>query len=146
MAKSDDADKADQAKDAPKGKKKLMMIAGVAVLAAAGAYFFLFSGSSSGEPAAPVPGEVVPLEAVTVNLTDGHYLKVGLALQGIKGAHELDGSKALDLAIDQFSNIAVDELAGNEARHHHKEALKERIVEAYHEEVMDIYFTEFVMQ
>ena len=49
------------------GKKKLMIILVVVVLAlGAGAYFFLFSGSS--KPAAPQPGLVLTVDPVAVNL------------------------------------------------------------------------------
>jgi flagellar FliL protein len=147
MSKSKDEDK-DAAKDAaekPKSKKKLLLIVLVVVLAAAGggAYFML---GSSGEEPPPEPGEVLALESITVNLTEGHYLKLRLALQATAEVTEdLDGSKALDLAVDEFSNKSVADL-GNEGRTKHKAELKEKIIEAYEGEVMDIYVTDFVMQ
>ncbi|GAA2976479.1 flagellar basal body-associated FliL family protein [Actinokineospora diospyrosa] len=134
--------------DAPekKGNKKLLLILVLVVLlgGGGGAYFFLFRSS---EPAPPEPGEVLVLDAVTMNLTDGHYLKLKMALQATAEVTEkLDGSKALDLAVAQFSNKTVAELSSNEAREEQKKQLKEKIGKAYDEEVMDIYLTEFVMQ
>ena len=63
------------------------------------------------------------------------------------GGHgEPDGSHALDLAISQFSGKSIAELADHKAREKAKEKLLHSVEEAYHHEVMDIYFTEFVMQ
>ncbi|PPK66489.1 flagellar basal body-associated FliL family protein [Actinokineospora auranticolor] len=146
---SKDEKKKDDAKPeegGKKSKKKLLLIVALVVLLAGGggAYFFLFSSS---EPAAPKPGTVVALDAITVNLTDGHYLKLKLALQATADVTEkLDGSKALDLAVTQFSNRTVAELSSNETREAQKTELQEKIGKAYDEEVMGIYFTEFVMQ
>lgn len=135
--------------EAPKkSRRKLLIIVAAAVLllGGAGGYFFLFAGSDGEEPP-PVPGVVVVMEPVTVNLADGHFLKVAIALQAIEGGHgEPDGSKALDLAIDHFSNRKMAELSSAEGRHKAKEELVEKVGEAYHGEVMDVYFTEFVMQ
>lgn len=134
------------------GKKKIIAI--VAVLAlAAGAYFMFFKKSEPEVAPPPEPGAVLPIEPITLNLADGHFLKLGLALQltshaggGGHGGSKPDGSKALDIAIDHLSNRRVAELSSNEARSKAKEKLKHAIEEAYHHEVMDVYFTEFVMQ
>jgi flagellar protein FliL len=123
-------------------KKKLVIIAAVAALVVGGGAYFLLG---SGEEPPPEPGEVLALDAITVNLADGHFLKVKLALQATADAEEVDGSRALDLAVDQFSNVAVAELS-NEGRAKHKADLKEKVVQAYEGDVMDIYLTDFVMQ
>ena len=133
------------------GKKKLLMIGLVVLLAAAGAgYFFLFSG---GDAAAeePVAGEVLVLEPVAVNLAGGGYLKVGLALQLVasdEGGHGAasgpSGAIATDLVISTFSQAQPADVTG--ARDALKETLEEKIVEAYHGEVMGIYYTEYVTQ
>ena len=144
MSKSKD-EAADAAEKPKKSKKKLLLIVAVVVLAAVGggAYFLL---GSSGEEPPPEPGEVLPLDSITVNLTDGHYLKLRLALQATAEVSEkLDGSKALDLAVDEYSNKSVAQL-GDKGRAKYKAALKDKIVEAYEGEVMDIYVTDFVMQ
>ncbi|WP_203872417.1 flagellar basal body-associated FliL family protein, partial [Planomonospora parontospora] len=57
-----------------------------------------------------------------------------------------DGSKALDLAIKQFRNKPVDELSSEKALDLAKRELVEKVEKAYEGEIMDIYFTEFVMQ
>jgi flagellar FliL protein len=141
--------------DAPRGgKKKMMIIALVAVLAiGAGAYFFLFSGGSSAEAApAPEPGTVFVVDPVAINLAGGSYLKLGIALQytaeydagGGHGAPVYDGSQALDLAIAQFSGAALSDVQTN--REALKAALQESVVHAYHDAVMSIYITEYVTQ
>jgi flagellar FliL protein len=137
-----------------KGGKKLILGLLVVLLAGAGAaYFFLFSGS--GEPEAPVPGEVLSLEPVAVNLAGGGYLKIGVALQlaegaggGGHGGGGLDGAKATDLIISTFSQAKPADVNG--AREALKESLEKKIVEAYTEDgtemVMGIYYNEYVTQ
>jgi flagellar protein FliL len=141
-AKEGDKEAAEPAKK--KSKKLLLILIAVAVAAIGGGAYFMLG--SSGEEPAPEPGEVLALDAITVNLTEGHFLKLKLALQAtLDVTEDVDGSKALDLAVDQFSNLSVAEL-GNEGRAKHKAELKDKIVEAYEGEIMDIYLTDFVMQ
>jgi flagellar FliL protein len=139
-----EAEKSDKSgKTGKRSKKKLILIVAVALMLAGGAggYFMLGKGES-----APKPGVVITLEPVTMNLTDGHYLKLHLALQSTASAGELDGSKALDLAVSEFSNRPIAELAGTPAREAAKAKLRTKVSEAYAGDVMDIYFTEFVME
>jgi flagellar protein FliL len=152
--KSKKADETPEDGEAKGGKKKLLVIALVAVLALAGAaYFFLFAGSGEAEAEEPVAGEVLALDPVAVNLAGGGYLKVGIALQlteeaaGGEGGG-VDGSKALDLLISTYSQAQPADVTG--ARDALKESLEHKIVEAYtedgHEMVMSIYLTEYVTQ
>jgi len=144
-------DKKTDADEAPAkgGKKKLLLILAVVLVAAAGAaYFFLFSGGSA-EAEEPVEGEVLVIEPVAVNLAGGGYLKIGLALQfaeGAGGGHGSgpDGTKATDLVISTFSQAQPADVNG--AREALKEALEQKIIEAYHGEVMEIRYTEYVTQ
>ncbi|MBT8225274.1 MAG: flagellar basal body-associated FliL family protein [Dactylosporangium sp.] len=130
-------------------KKKIIII--VLILLAfggggAGSYFLFVPHPEEPEPP-PEPGIVIPLEAITINLADGHFLKLRIALQATaEVAEALDGSKALDIAIDLFSNRPIAELSSNDERKRIKQELAEHISEAYEKEIMDIYFTEFVMQ
>ena len=140
------------------GKKKLLVLGLVVLLAAAGAaYFFVFAGSGEAEAAAPEHGAYLPLEPIAVNLAGGGYLKVGITLDvTVEGAgggssHDgggPDGSKALDLAISTFSQADPADVTG--AREALKEALEQKIVEAYTEDgvpmVMGIYYNEYVTQ
>lgn len=134
---------------APKkrSRKKLLLVAAV-LLAAAGAAAYLTLGSKGpATPPPPKPGLVLKLDPVTVNLSDGRYLKLGLALQETTRApKDVDGSKALDLAIALFSGRSMSELATPQGREKAKAELVAQVEKAYPEEVMDVYFTEFVMQ
>jgi flagellar FliL protein len=136
-------------------KKKLIVIIAVVALLGGAAYFFLKpGGDAAATPGAPspkpshAPGPVVQLDAITINLAGGHYLKLGMALQASTSVGEegLSGAKALDAAIGLFSNMSVDELADPKGREHAKQELVTEISELYEDEVYDIYFTEFVMQ
>jgi flagellar FliL protein len=149
-------DETDEPTEKGGGRKKLALALAVVVLAAAGAaYFFVFSGSGEAQADEPVSsGTFLTLEPVAVNLAGGGYLKIGVSLElteeGAAGGHGagLDGSKATDLIISTFSQAKPADVSG--ARDALKEALEEKIIEAYTEEehplVMAIYYTEYVTQ
>ncbi|RYB94243.1 flagellar basal body-associated FliL family protein [Nocardioides oleivorans] len=126
-----------------KGKKKLLVIGLVLVVGAAAGWWFLLRPSG---PTEPEPGEVMTLEPIQVNLADGHYLRLGLALQLSADAHEADGSKALDAAIDLFSGADQSALVKAGQRQDLKHELEEKLHEDYHGDVLEVYFTEFVTQ
>ncbi|MER7279334.1 flagellar basal body-associated FliL family protein [Dactylosporangium sp. NPDC000244] len=136
------------------GKKKLIMIVAIALVAlvggGVGGYMMFAPKKATAEPA-PTPGVVSVLDAITINLADGHYLKLKMTLQATTEATEApDGSKALDIAISLYSGRKMDELMSNAERDRTKKELVEKVVKAYTEdkkkEVMDIYFTTFVIQ
>ena len=153
MAKTTTAPDAEvtDAKDAPGkggkgGKKKLLMAAALVVLVA-GWFFLLGPGSGSAEPAKPKPGEVLEMEPITMNLADGRLLKVGIALQPTyDGAYGMSGAKALDETIAFLGEHTYEQLAAPGARQVAKGELTERIIKRYEKEVLEVYFTEFVMQ
>jgi flagellar FliL protein len=104
-------------------------------------------------------GPVQNLEPITLNLADGRFLKVGLALQlaeveggGHGGGEELPSAKALDIAITHLGSYTMDELSSPKARELVKKKLSGQVAAAYvdpetHEPlVTKVYFTEFVMQ
>jgi flagellar FliL protein len=133
-------------------KKKKLMIIGAVLLVAGAAYMFVLKPKPAAT-GAPEPGLVVKLDPLTLNLDGGHYLKLSMALQftaaGSAGATVKDGpdgSKALDLAIAQLSNRKIAELNTAQAREAAKKSLLTAIETAYKNKVMDLYFTEFVMQ
>lgn len=127
-----------------RSKKKLIIIVAAVLLVAAAAWWFMLK--PSGAAPAPEPGEVVSMEPIQVNLTGGHYLKIGLALQLTTTAHEADGSKALDAAIDLFSGQDFDKLSNPEYRGELKAKLIKELEHDYHGDVMEVYFTDFVTQ
>jgi flagellar FliL protein len=127
------------------GKKKILIVLLVLALAGAAAWWFLLRPASAEE--APHPGAVVKLEAIQVNLADGHYLRIGIALQATDAVEEeLDGSKALDATIELFTGQSQEQLAKKPYRDGLKEKLTHRLEEAYEGEVMQVYFTDFVTQ
>ena len=140
--------------EAPAKKKKLPLLIGAVVLlvvVAAGAWFFLLkpdpAAAAEAEHEEPEAGEVVTLDPVSINLADGAYLRLGLALQQTAdAAHEADGSIALDQAIALFSGRSKEELADPAVREELKTKLTEDLAAPYHEEVYKVYFTEFVTQ
>ncbi len=148
------AETADAAKGG--GKKKLIMIVVPVLLVVVAAWYFVLGpGSGSGEaeekPKEVELGEVVALEPITMNLADGRLLKVGLALQlplePPAGGHgEVSGSVALDEAIAFLGEHTYDQLAAPAARQAAKKELSHRVNERYHHGVLEVYFTEFVMQ
>lgn len=116
----------------------------------------------------PTVGEIVALEPVNVNLADGHYLRISVSLglldhgdeaaapaddggHGEAGATD-EGSHfptapAADLVLSTFAGRKMDELAAATGR----EAARHDLLEGIHnyygeEEVLTVFFTEFVMQ
>jgi flagellar protein FliL len=140
---------ADETEEKGGGKKKLILIVVAVLLVAAGAaYYFLFAGSGEAAAEEPVPGEVLALEPIAVNLAGGGYLKIGVTLQFVEGVGGEgggpDGSKAADLVISTFSQAKPADVNG--AREALKKSLEKKIVEAYDHEVMGIYYNEYVTQ
>ena len=138
------------------GKSKLIPAVIIAIGLGVGGYF-MGPGSSSAEAAgpttteAPVPGEIATIEPININLADGHFLRVGLALQLVEGTLKADfekgeNSKANDLIISELGGAKMDELATADGRSAMKERLKKKMKKTYDGVVLDIYFTEFVMQ
>lgn len=146
-----DADATPEA--APSGKKKMIILIVPVLLVLVAAWYFLMGpGAKAEDPAAAkevVLGEVMPLDPITMNLADGRLLKVGLALQlplEPPSGHAVNGSVALDEAIAYLGNHTYAQLAVPAARQKAKAELSHRVAKRYHEDVLEVYFTEFVMQ
>jgi flagellar protein FliL len=173
--KDDAADGAEEGKGGSGGKLKLVIMVLPTVLLVVGAvYFFVLapsgdsgtakSGTSSSEKASAgedeatageeepeptstwVEGKLVTVDPITINLANGHYLKVGVALQATADAgEEVSGSKAMDALIAEFSGKTVDELATAAGREAAKKTLVKQIKKLYEKKVYEIYWTTFVM-
>ena len=127
----------------PRSKKKILVIALVVLLLAGGAWWFLHPKG----PSTPQPGQIMTLESTQINLADGHYLKIGLALQLTTDAGtEVDGSKALDDTIDLFSGRDLGFVSTAKHRRELKAELVKLLGKDYDGDVMGVYFTEFVTQ
>jgi flagellar FliL protein len=136
------------------GRKKLILIA-VPLLALVAGWYFLMGPASGGgseaeaEPKKPEAGDVLSLEPITMNLADGRLLKVGLALQVVakpSSGHGVTGAVALDEAISYLGGRTYNELVDPAGRQAAKDELSKRVYERYHHDVLEVYFTEFVMQ
>lgn len=133
------------------GRKKKLLVVGavVGVLLAAAAYFFLLAPGAAEAEEVPEPekGEVLRLEPISLNLANGSYLKLGMALQVVaEAAHKPDGSQAQDFAITLFTGRTKEELSDPAVREALKAELVAKVKEETHDEVFDVYFTEFVTQ
>ncbi|HSK96298.1 MAG TPA: flagellar basal body-associated FliL family protein [Euzebyales bacterium] len=184
MAKSKEQEPEEEGKAKGKGKLKMMVFTAVLV-AGVGAGAFMLGGRGSAEAteseaaeseaaeaeseaAHAVEGEVVLIDPVTLSLADGHYLKVGMALQlappeaedaaaeeagGHGGGGEEEPAmsaeetaRAVDEAISLFGSKTMEQLRLPKQRQEAKEKLVHALEEAYHGEIVDVYFTAFAMQ
>jgi flagellar basal body-associated protein FliL len=99
----------------------------------------------------PTEGAVYSLDAITVNLQEGHYLKVGIALvldaskDKKKFEEEGAGKLALDPVIRLLGGRAIEEFESPRAIEAAKEELTEAIRPIFHCKVIEVNFTEFVV-
>jgi flagellar FliL protein len=171
--------KDDAAGDAPEaggkktkgGKGNLVPAVVVAVGLLGGGYFMSGGGGGKAAPAAAAGGAtaagsgeagttattlaagetVTTGDAITLNLADGRFLKVGISLQLAKGVSAehfttAESAKALDATISYLGAKSYADLAVPGGRDAAKTELSKKIAELYEKEVIGIYFTQFVMQ
>jgi flagellar FliL protein len=148
---------------AAKGRSPLVpaVIVAVALLGAA----FLLRGG--GEPstvatsptslppaeAAGNPAHVLRLDPVTLNLADGNLAKVGIAielkslviLEEVAGEPANFGARALDETISVFGSYTTERITAAGGKDELKAELLERLLEAYHGDVVAVYFTELAI-
>ena len=100
----------------------------------------------------PVEGGVYKLESMPINLADGHYAKVGVALQLAASVNlelfkeEGEEFKAKDVVISIITGRDKAEFASPQAMESLKEKITEELRPKYHCEVIEVLFTEFVIQ
>ena len=135
-----------------KGKKlspKMLIIAIVAVLGLGYGGYTMFLAPPP-KPAPPAGGDIVALDPTTLNLADGHYLKIGLGIQLLKGGKATSPtfqvSQAQELTINEFSDRTVSSLSTNAARVKLQKDLLAKIKKAYPDEVYALFVTQFVTQ
>lgn len=160
MAKDKD-EKSTEGEAAAKGGKKMIIViaaTAIVVLLAAGLVFKMVLGpKETPKDLTKEPGAVVALkDAMTLNLADGKYLKMGLALQlsedatmkagGEKALAAFDGSMARDAAIEVLGHYTMDQLLKPENKETAQGALTKEVNERYEGKVIKVYFTDFVMQ
>lgn len=128
-----------------KNKKVLILLVLLLVMGGA-AYKILMPAPPAGPPAA---GDTVVLDPMTLNLTEGHYLQVAIAIQLVEGKttkDKFDVSPADQLIINEFSNRTVASLSSGAARTTSLDELKKDMDKAYPGEVFHLYYTKFVTQ
>ena len=150
------ADEKDGAAEAPKKSNKMLMIiviAAVVLIGGGAGAFFMMKGDSAEAAKEPEKGAVTAIdESLTINLADGHYLKLQFALQQTAdaGTEEVDTSEAINMAIDEYTGKTVAELSTDKGREEIKDDLLKKLEAAYTEDkkkmVMGIYYTQFVTQ
>ncbi|MFL6160965.1 MAG: flagellar basal body-associated FliL family protein [Jatrophihabitantaceae bacterium] len=133
-----------------KGKSKKVKIAALVVVVLLGGAVakstVLAAPAKPAGKVAPAKGPVVPMEEMTLNLADGHYLRMKIALQTAKGtSEELDTSEASQALIDTYSNQTVVSLTGDAARAQAKDRFLSKLSTLYPKKILDAYYTEFVM-
>lgn len=150
--------------ESKKGRKRLVVVLLAVVIVAAALFvgrpMLLGSGSdATAKPGKPEPGPIVSLEPMTLNLADGHFLKLGLALQltkeagaeagpseGESASPAVDGAPAQDAAITVLGERTYAALLAPGGRTRAQQALQKEVDTRYEHKVMRVYFTEFVMQ
>ena len=142
------------------GRKRLVLALPVLLVVAAAGWMFLKPSPAANATEKVEPGPVVQLDPITLNLSDGHYLKLGLALQLTKKAGEeaashasegaaaplVDGAPALDAAISVLGDRSYAQLLAPGGRAKAKAAAQALIEKRYEGKVMEVYLTQFVMQ
>ncbi|PYG01062.1 flagellar FliL protein [Georgenia satyanarayanai] len=123
----------------------LIVLAAVLAVLAAGAFVFL-RPTEPAVPAEPEVGDTVTIEPRNINLADGHYLRLGFAIELVAEVEEVATAHATDIAIALFTGRTIAEVNDPERREELKSELSERLVEAYDGEVLTVYFTDFVTQ
>ena len=147
---------------APK-QRSMTLPAVLVAVALLGAAFMLKSGGGGGTPTnaqtsatteAPAEGEVIALDPITMNLSGGDILKVSIALQlkaDSTAAEEANadkpawGARALDELITVLSDYSRAELSEPGGLADAKAKLSKRVGLVYHDEVIGVYFTQFVI-
>ncbi len=121
----------------------------VAIAVVAAALLHLGPFGTAEEQAAPAeePGRVVAVDPVSVNLADGHYLRLGFSMQMTSDAKaDVDTAPAQDTAITLYAGRTVEELADSAQRESLRSQLVEELSEDYGGQVMGVYLTDFVTQ
>lgn len=108
--------------------------------------------AAAGVPIVEGMGPILGLDSVTVNLRDGNYLRLGLALQLAEGVDATAfkdqglGNKALAMVLGELAKHSMAELLPPTERSKITDDLGFATCRAYEGKVLTIYLTEFVTQ
>jgi flagellar FliL protein len=99
-----------------------------------------------------IPGEMATIEPITLNLADGHYLRLGVGVElveGVPAGEFLEGGHAAkfkDLMIAEVGDLTMADVTTTEGREALKGTLRDGAHELFEEEFSEIYLTEAVVQ
>jgi flagellar FliL protein len=164
--KKSGAEGAEPAEGGKGGKKKGNLLPAVVIAIGLVAGGKMMGGGGGAAPAASAavttttqaPGPVVKIDPITLNMSDGRFLRVGLGFQlsaDAPTAHAVKPdttdaagtyARALDIVIGVLGGKNYAELVSPEGREASKKALVEKLKHAYEGEIEDVYFTEIVLQ
>jgi flagellar FliL protein len=138
------------------GPKKIVMIVVALAVVGVGAKMTVLKSPPAEAGAATTTtvlgGDLVAVEPMSVNLADGHYLKVGVAIELVEGGDakyfEKAGkpNKVRDLIITTAATRTMADLATAEGKEKFRTELDKGSEKLYKDEYHGIYLTEFVMQ
>lgn len=145
-----------------KSKKKLIIMGVVGVLVVGvGAKETVLKPKVSAAAAAeakkkapPVYGPIVALDEQTLNLADGHYLKLKVVIQLKKtakaktatdGAITPEMTNAAQDVLDVYSSYTQAQLTGTAAQEKVKQVLQAKLAPIYPEEIDSVLTPEFLM-
>ncbi len=109
-------------------------------------------GDHEDDHAAAHPAQVIDLDPINVNLAEGHYLRVAISLgistepDGHGGETHFPTAAASDVVLHTFSGRLMADLSTVDGREAARLELAEGLTHHYGDEVVSVYFTEFVMQ
>ncbi len=158
------ADKTKGAAEAPaKSKKKLIIMVAVGLLVAGGAYETVLKPKpvqTAAQIAAakattpPVYGPIVPLAEQTLNLADGHYLKLTAVIQLKVGASFVAPdagtvtpamSAASQTILSVYSGYSQAQLTGTANQKKALDVLVKALNPIFPGQIVSVYMTEFLM-
>jgi flagellar protein FliL len=170
--KAEDGTDESAGEEKKRGGGKLVPAAMISLAMVAAGYFVGGRGGSTPPAVAetvvtvaeePQVESIIDLEPVNVNLAGGHYLRVAISI-GMTASHEESAdaeaaghgetetatteptAPAADLVLSTFAGKTIEELSTLEGRIAARDELHEGLKEFYGEEVLTVFFTEFVMQ
>ena len=143
-----------------KGKGMLFAIIGLVVVGGGGAFFAMKGGGEQAaeDPAAEeasvgdLPGAIYPLEVFIVNLgVKGSFLKVAIQLEFLDpdppAGVDAEIPRVRDSIIQTLSSKTSAEILTVEGKENLRKEVTEAANEAFgREEVLQVYFTEFIVQ
>lgn len=128
-------------------KAVLISVAVIVALVLGGGYWFLMrTAGDDGTVPPAVAGDVHTVESINLNLSEGHYLRLGFAVQLTDQAQPVDNSQVLDAAITVFSGQPFTDVLDPVIREALRQQLAVQLDRIYEGEVMEVYFTDYVAQ